>query len=668
MRSSIDFVTIPDGLMLNQNSKPRGNIFVIVFRVLKNYAKEILWEKNEQLGFSFIKKLWNAGFLGRMALLLLLIVLICTVILLNFPEIQRSNYSIFLGIVGMITAFSYLTVFGILQSSIIFFIISAYLCWFLLPVGIRLSGTLISALPVLWLLILGWLNTIRNQKTWQEQLGFLLLCLGAGQLLFRSFSLDNLIPDYYSLLARIVLGILFWLILTINWIKNIFKKFIYIFEKSYLIFILSLVIYGSFLLLSILKDQKSTTENLLLTMQQALGFADFFWFWIGWSVLAGVVKFAEFGVRQSEFFFSLRWLKFLSPFLWGISLVFCWVSTHQIPLSILHILNEIGFLKWTYSWSDSFYFSIYYFTWLNATVFGISLILVIIKKLTPKSIRMLNILWIGSFFCIFSFYQSLFQMNTLDVTGDQSMDAWSSFLLAGGILWQLAKDSEIRWSSNSKSIVFFFSSILLFMISMIAVTLGANLPDFVSQYTFYSFMGTLFLGFPLAIYTLLQQITDVKPVDGKYLLFYFLSGCFSAMICLIINPFTGWHLMLAPVFWGLAISILQKKAFIPDQGLQSVISGAALSLGFSTFWLSPEYIPIPFLSVMNRLQLRYLTIPLDRPLLLPQQFYVMLSAVAIGALFFWLWTQRPKTTIRTINVAVSSLLLWTFFSFFLPAA
>jgi hypothetical protein len=203
---------------------------------------------------------------------------------------------------------------------------------------------------------------------------------------------------------------------------------------------------------------------------------------------------------------------------------------------------------------------------------------------------------------------------------------------------------------------------------MIAVTLGANLPDFVSQHTFYSFMGTLFLGFPLAIYTLLQQITDVKPVDGKYLLFYFLSGCFSAMICLIINPFTGWHLMLAPVFWGLAISILQKKAFIPDQGLQSVISGAALSLGFSTFWLSPEYIPIPFLSVMNRLQLRYLTIPLNRPLLLPQQFYVMLSAVAIGALFFWLWTQRPKTTIRTINVAVSSLLLWTFFSFFLPAA
>jgi hypothetical protein len=33
------------------------------------------------------------------------------------------------------------------------------------------------------------------------------------------------------------------------------------------------------------------------------------------------------------------------------------------------------------------------------------------------------------------------------------------------------------------------------MISMIAVTLGANLPDFVSQHTFYSFMGTLFLGF-----------------------------------------------------------------------------------------------------------------------------------------------------------------------------
>lgn len=84
-----------------------------------------------------------------------------------------------------------------------------------------------------------------------------------------------------------------------------------------MIFILSLVIYGSFLLLSILKDQKSTTENLLLTMQQALGFADFFWFWIGWSVLAGVVKFAEFGVRQSEFFFSLRWFKISLSFIMG---------------------------------------------------------------------------------------------------------------------------------------------------------------------------------------------------------------------------------------------------------------------------------------------------------------------------------------------------------------
>ena len=654
--------------MQNQNLKSHGNFFDMLFRVLKNYAREILWEKNERHGFSFIRKLWNAGFLGKTALFQLLIVLICTVILLNLPGVQRSDYSSFLGLAGMIAAFSYLTIFEIRQSSIFFFIIAAYLCWFLLPVGIHLSGTLISALPVLWQLFLGWLTFTRNQKTRLEQLGFLLLCLGAGQLLFRSFSLDNLISDSYSLYARIVLGILFWLILSLKWIKKISVKFIFLLEKSNLIFLLSLAIYGSFLLLSIFKDQLTATENLLLTMQQALGFADFFWFWIGWSILAGVVKLAEFGVRQSEFIFSLRWLKILSPVIWGITLIFCWVSTHQIPLSLLHILNEIGFLEWTYSWSDSFYFSIYYFTWLNAAVFGISLILAIMKQLTPRSIRILNIFWIGSFFCIFSFYQSLFQMNTLDIAGNQSMDVWTSFLLAGGILWQLAKNSETRLASNAKSEIFFFSSILLLMISMIAVTLGANLPDLVSQHTFYSFMGTLFLGFPLAIYALVQQATDIKPVDGRYLLFYFLSGCLSAMICLMINPFSGWHLMSAPVLWGLAILILQKKAFIPAHGLQSVISGAALSLGFSTFWLSPEYIPIPFLSVMNRLQLRYLTIPLNRPLLLPQQFYLTMSAVVIGALFFWLWTLWPKTLIRVINVAVSSLFLWTFFSFFLPAA
>jgi len=654
--------------MQNQNQKSRENFIIVFFRILKTYTKEILWEKNEKQGFSFIRKLWDTGFLGKTALFLLLALLICSVRLIHLPGSQYSNYTSMLGIVGMVAAFSYLTDYGTHQSSLLFFIIAAYLCWFLLPAGINLAGTLFSSFPVLWLTALGWLNFTRNQKKQQDQFGFLLLCLGAGQLLFRSFGLDHWIPDLYSLYARIILGILFWLILTEKRLIKFSTKSNFILEKGLLIFLLSVLIYGSFLFYSFFKDRASTTENILLTMQQALGFADIFWFWIGWSVLAGIIKLSEFGVRQSELIFSLKWLKIMSPVLWGISLTFCWISTHQIPMTSLSFLKRIGFLEWTYSWTDPFYFSVYYFTWLNAAVFVFSLILAVMKRLTLKSIRILNIFWIGSFFCIFSFYQSMFQMNELDVTGNQSMNAWTSFLLIGGILWQLAKNGNSHWMSDSKPILFLLSSVLIFMISMIAVTLGANQPDFVSQHTFYSFMGTLFLGFPLAIYAMLQQTLEVKPVNGKFLLFYFLAGCISAMVCLMINPFSGLHLILTPVLWGAAIWIIQKKAFIPDRGWQSIISGAALSLGFSTFWLSPEYIPIPFFSIINRLQLRYLTIPLNRPLLLPQQFYLTIGAAVIGAFFVWFWTRLPSKITKILNVIISSLTLWLFFALILPAA
>jgi len=649
------------------NKNPAGRFLLHVLQAPINYLKEMRWEDDEKVGVSLVRQFWNSGFLGKLSLLLLIISLILTVRIINSPEQTTMFGTSIIGMIGIVTAFSFLTVFAVSQPSWLFFILSVYICWFLLPIGVNLAGTWKTAIPVLWLLFLGWLNSSKNSHNTKINLSFLFICLGAGNLLFRPFGFNHIIPDQFNLIGRIILGVVIFGLLNIPDLKKRSGTINPFLNKINLVFLISLLLFGIYLLFACIKDFPSSYDNLLLNMKGALGLVDLFWFWLGWTVFAGIMDMAEFGVRQSEKIFSAKFIKIISPVLWGLSLILSWLSTRSSALPILIFLDKIGFLDWVYSWSDPLYFSVYDFLWWNGIVFVLYIFFLIRHKLDLKILKVLNMIWAGAFFCLLSYYQSMFGMGSLDVTSMETLTNWTSFVLIGGILWEFAKSGASNWESDSKTKVFALSALLLLLLSIAAVTLGAKLPDLNNEYTLYSFLGTLYVGFPLALLALLPKFIKFEPIPGKYLLSYFMAGCLSAIITLSINPFSGWHFLLVPLLWGFAFVFLGEKVFKPGKKVQSAIIGAAISLGFITFWFSPEYIPIPFLTIINNMQLSYLLKPLSRPFLLPQQFQITISVVLIGLSCSWFWFRTSKILLRGLILFLTSLVLTLTFLLILPS-
>ncbi len=648
------------------NNYSGGRLLLRFLKIPLNYLKEIRWEDDEKFGISLVQQFWNSGFLGRIALILIIIALALTVFFINTPEKIKADSTSIIGMFGIAVAFSFLIVSGTHQSTWLYLIISAYICWFLLPIGINLAGTWKTALPVLWLLFLGLLNSTIKLQNQIINWGFLILCFGAGQLLYRPFGLDRVVPDQLSSVARILLGMIIYICLSTNVMKRISIKANRFLEKKLLIFFISLLTFGMYLLFACLNDYYSTIENLLLNLKGALGLVDLFWFWLGWTVFVGIIDITDFGFRQIEKNFSTKFIRIISPILWGISLVFCWLSTRNSPITILILLKKIGFLDWIYSWSDPFYFTVYDFLWFNLLIFGIYIVFLIKHKLDLKIVKLLNIIWASAFFCLLSYYQSMNGMVSLDLTSMKSLTRWTSFLLIGGIFWEFAKSGASNWEFNSKTKVHAFSAVFLLLLSITSVTLGANLPDLINEYTLYSFLGVVYLGFPLAILDLYPQFFNDELIEGKYLLAFFLVGCASAIICLVINPFTGWHIFLVPFIWRLALIIVEKKIFMAETKIQNFLVGSAISLGFITFWFSPEYIPIPFITIINNLQLSYLMVPLSRPFLLPQQFQITIVVVLIGSFHCLLWSRTSNRIHRGITLFLTCIILPIAFFLILP--
>jgi hypothetical protein len=643
-----------------------GHFLIRLLQIPVAYFKEIRWENDENYGVTLIQQFWHSGILGRTALILIVLSLIFTVSVLNSTTgIAISSTSI-IGMIGMVAAFSFLIAASIHQPGWIFFIASAYTCWYLLPVGINLAGTWSSSLPVLWMLVLGWANSTSNPRISRLDWGFLLLCLGAGQLLYRPFGFDQIIPDQFSLLARIIFGILLFSLSQIKIIKTFSIKTKSWLDKTTLIFMISLVIFGVFILFACLNNFSSTVENLLLSMRSALGLVDLFWFWLGWTVFEGIIDLSGFSVRQSMQLLSAKTVYILSPILWVLSTFFCWSATRPLPIPLLILMKKIGFLDWIYTWSDPFYFTVHGFIWFCLPVMIIYLFFLLRKKINQKLFGLLNIVWAAGFFGLLSYYQSMFGLATLETDSQYQFTAWASLVLVGGILWEFAKSSGSYWESDSQIKIFTFSAILLLLLGIASVTLGAGLPDLVNEYTLYSFFGTIYLGLPLAVYTLLPQFFDFEPLAGKHLILFFLLGCISAIICLTINPFSGWHILLVPLLWSFILFFVCEKLVKPGHGWHGASTGAAISLGFITFWFTPEYIPIPFLSFINELQLSYLTEPLYRPILLPQHVQITIATLLIGLITGWLWFRTTNRIFQCLLIILAALVLAMTFFIILP--
>ncbi|HQE92390.1 MAG TPA: hypothetical protein PLH19_08690 [Anaerolineae bacterium] len=92
-----------------------------------------------------------------------------------------------------------------------------------------------------------------------------------------------------------------------------------------------------------------------------------------------------------------------------------------------------------------------------------------------------------------------------------------------------------------------------------------------------------------------------------------------------------------------------------DSGWMGPMAGGALALGFTTFWMSPEVLPIPLLAFINMWQRRYVDAVLNRPMMQAGQFWFTLLALAagVGVGLAWKLHRRPLRLLVVAGCALA---------------
>jgi hypothetical protein len=101
----------------------------------------------------------------------------------------------------------------------------------------------------------------------------------------------------------------------------------------------------------------------------------------------------------------------------------------------------------------------------------------------------------------------------------------------------------------------------------------------------------------------------------------------SASLVLGLDPKAGAYFLIAPLVWAMGLLLWGKRLARLSSALDGLVGGGALALGFVTFWMSPQILPVPFLSIWQQWQDRYMLVPLNR---LDAQWAFTLIALAPG--------------------------------------
>ncbi len=162
----------------------------------------------------------------------------------------------------------------------------------------------------------------------------------------------------------------------------------------------------------------------------------------------------------------------------------------------------------------------------------------------------------------------------------------------------------------------------------------------------------IYLGLPLVAYDFVCARKNSKPLSMWNLLALYVIGALSASLILGIDPYAGAHFLIAPIVWSISLAVWGKRLARLTSALDGLVGGGALALGFVTFWMSPQILPVPFVSIWQQWQDRYMLVPLNRPLLLDAQWAFTLIALGAGLLIGWSFTRRWRVRIVAIIIAV----------------
>jgi hypothetical protein len=621
------------------------------------YLRDLVWENDQAYGFALLRGIWGLGWLGRSGLAFLLVGLLLVISVLARGAQPDQSLVLILTLAGFSLGWAFALAASFRAPLWAFVLANSYLLFYAILIGGSLAGSFPFALPALLTLACGWIMARGIQSRWRL-LWLLLLCIVVGNLTFGAFGLGHIVPASWNLAGRILLGLLFFALLA-NPLTLPAKarptpvKVRPAHAADAVIFFPALAVIVLFFTLAYIRDPALTGQNLLLSLRSLLGVVDLAWFWLGWTLFEGALDLGAWISARSMRILTPRVGSWLFPSLWGISAAFCWLSVHPVPLPFAVMADSIGLQAWVVSIDDSLYFALYDFLYAALALIGLVFILAPLKRLDTARIGWINGLWIAAFAALLWYYQSMSSFATLEADAVAPLDLWAGLLLVGGILWELARSGSSYLEPGSRPRVFAILSGLLFLFSISSFILALGLPDLVMEYTLYSFLGALYLGLPLALYTALPELIDYEPVAGLRLLGLFALGMLSAIVVMGIAYNAGPHLALAALLWALILWLAGKPLARLENRLDGIAGGSALALGFSVYWMSPQFLPLPFLTWVNEWEMRYLLQPLNRPMMQPGQALFTLLFLAGGAAIGLAFT-APKRRLLWIGLAFSA--------------
>lgn len=626
---------------------------IIRFRYWKKYQLS-----GEATRWRLLWHTWNAGKLSRLGLLTVGLGAIITAVNIEArpahalyadialpSDIAALSLTLFaLGWAFALTAASRWTAWG-------YFIVAAYLSWYALPIGGSLAGTPLFALPTLWMLFIGW--RVARAAPGRRRGWLLLMCLGASYLTYGAFGLHRLFDDFGEVLIVIVLGLIYFAALINSRTRRLFPPPDRLPQPDR-VFVGTLVVAAVFFVAALWRDQAVVSSNTLLMMRSLLGVVDLFWLWLGAGLFQGAIGLGKWITKESIPFLTTRVTRIVFPLVWiGVG-IFSWIATHDLSLETAVFVHNIGLSAWVNTWNDPDYWGVYYQFYASVIAIIIMIVLLVRRRWTNDRLAWLSGLWLAAYIGVVGFYSNFQAFGTLETDAAAPLTFYTGLTLIGGLLWEFATN-DADWLKASCWRIYGMIAFLLIMLSLSAAMLGAGLPELIIEYTLYSFFGVIYLGLPLVAYDLIGEREDYKPLSMWRLLALFVSGALSASLVLGIDPYAGPHFFIAPVSWALVLFLGGRRLARLTSTLDGLIAGAVLALGFVTFWMSPQVLPIPFFSLWQEWQNRYLLATLNRPLLLDGQWWFTLIALGAGLLIGWAATRRRRVQVAAAVIAASVL-------------
>jgi hypothetical protein len=622
------------------------------------------WRKfeisGEVEGWRFIWRIWKIGPVARLGLLA---VVIATVIAATQIEAQAIHaIGAEVSVPASITLLS-VTIFAIGWAFALtaasrwslagYFIVCAYLAWYGLLIGGSLAGTPPFALPTLWMLLLGWRNARASKGRWRAWL--LIMCLGAGYLTYGAFGLRRIFTADWEIAAPITLGAIYFVALINRFTLKRFPKTDQPIKPDR-VFGSTLIVIGLFFVLALTRNQGLVADNTLLAMRGLLGVIDLFWLWLGAGLFEGAIGLGQWLTIESTQLITPRFSRSMWPLIWIAVAVFGWLATHAVPFSVTVFAHNIGLTEWVKSWGNPDYWSVYYQVFVGLIALAIWLVFIIRRRGTNDRLAWLTGVWLAAYIGIVGYFTNLETFGTLKSNAATALTFYAGLTLIVGLIWTLVK-SNADWSKVSAARVYALIAFLLMMLSLSAITLGAGLPELMVEHSLYSFFGVIYLGVPLAAYGLITKHTQAQPLSMWKLLALFAIGALSASLVLGIDPNAGWHMSIAPLVWLLVLFVWGQPLARLSSALDGLIAGGVIALGFVTFWMFPQILPIPFFSLWQQWQDRYMLVPLNRPLLQAGQWWLTLIALGLGMLIGWALTLRERTGLK-IAVGLSAAVIF----------